>query len=135
MSEKVEHLKMIEIIIERMGKNSFSMKGWATTLVTGVFALAAKESNPLFFLMAYLPIIAFWLLDSYYLQRERLFKSLYDSVRIMNESEINFSMDISPYKDASINKYRHCLISLSEAIYIPLALSPILVIIITNILM
>ena len=40
-----------------------------------------------------LPVIAFWLLDAWYLRRERLFRRLFDHVRIQNGSP-DFSMNV-----------------------------------------
>ena len=42
MEKKMKHLEMIEGVIERMGNNSFQLKGWAVTLVALVGALAAQ---------------------------------------------------------------------------------------------
>jgi len=72
---------MIQAVISRMANNSFMLKGWAVTLVAGVFALSAKDANQMYFLIAYIPIVLFWFLDSYYLQLERKFRVLYNKVR------------------------------------------------------
>lgn len=74
---KLKHLEMIQGIINRMASNSFALKGWAVTLVAGIFALASKETDKIYFLIAYAPIAFFWFLDSFYLLQERLFRSLY----------------------------------------------------------
>lgn len=78
---KEKHLEFIQNIITRMSQNSFLIKGWTITLVSALFALAAKDSNQKFVLVAYFPNVIFWLLDSYYLYQERLFRKLYDKVR------------------------------------------------------
>ena len=39
----------------------------------------------------------FWILDSYYLQQERLYRELYDDVRLQTEEKIDFSMKLSDY--------------------------------------
>lgn len=70
---KLKHLEMIQGIINRMASNSFALKGWAVTLVAGIFALASKDTDKIYFLIAYVPIVVFWFLDSYYLLQERLF--------------------------------------------------------------
>jgi hypothetical protein len=54
----------------------------------------------------FVPILAFWLLDAYYVQHERLFRSLYDSVRRNNEEEVDFSMDINEFKTGNGTFYR-----------------------------
>ena len=50
--------------------------------------------------MAYLPTAAFWLLDGYFLRQERLFRKLYDKVRVMGEDDIDFSMNTMPIDTA-----------------------------------
>lgn len=41
----MQHLEMIQSVIMRMAQNSFTLKGWAATLVASAFALASKEAN------------------------------------------------------------------------------------------
>ena len=53
MSDKLKHLEFIQGVINRMGQNSFLIKGWTVTLVAALFALAAKDSNQKFVLVAY----------------------------------------------------------------------------------
>ena len=59
MDNKVNHLEMIQGVISRMASNSFALKGWAVTLVAGIFALSSKDADKLYFLVAYIPIIVF----------------------------------------------------------------------------
>ena len=77
MDNKIKHLEMIEAIIERMANNSFLLKGWAITLVVALFALADKQYEQRYILIAFLPIIFFWFLDSYYLSLEKKYRELY----------------------------------------------------------
>jgi len=95
MENKVKHLEMIQNIINRMASNSFLLKGWSVVLVSALFALAAKDSNMFFIYLAYFPAVAFWILDGYFLWQGRLYRKLYDKVRKMNDSDIDFSMDTS----------------------------------------
>ena len=37
MDRKMKHLEMIQGVISRMANNSFMLKGWAVTLVAGIF--------------------------------------------------------------------------------------------------
>lgn len=92
MEKKMKYLEMIEGVIERMGNNSFQLKGWAVTLVALVGALAAQGSDKRFFLLAFIPLFAFWFLDSFYLQMERKYKVLYKRVSVKAESDIDFNM-------------------------------------------
>lgn len=99
MEEKIKHLEMIQGVINRMAKNSFLLKGWSVILVSALFALAAKDSNTYFILLAYFPALVFWILDGYFLQQERLFRELYNKVREMKNEKIDFSMDTSVVKE------------------------------------
>lgn len=103
-------------------------------LVAGIFALASKDTNKMYFLIAYVPIIVFWGLDAYYLLQERLFRSLYNKVRNTEEEKIDFSMDTSlPEFKTYNNKYWNCYISKTELwFYFPLALVSTGIIIVTH---
>lgn len=129
MEKKIKHLEMIQAIIKRMASNSFMLKGWAVTLVTGIFVLSGKDNDKIYYLVAYIPIIVFWFLDAYYLRQERLYRSLYEKVRALSDSEIDFSLKASPkeFNDEK-NKYIRSFISLTEVLfYIPLAIACIIV--------
>ena len=101
MEKKLKHLEMIQNIISRMANNSFLVRGWSVTLVAALFALSAKDSQVLFVYLAYFPAIAFWILDGYYLNQEWLFRGLYNKVRLMNDDQIDFSMDTSTDSEKS----------------------------------
>ena len=98
MEKKINHLEMIQGVINRMANNSFLLKGWSVILISALFALGAKDSNKTFILLAYFPALAFWILDGYFLQQERLFRKLYDKVREMKNEDIDFSMNTSIVK-------------------------------------
>jgi len=99
MSRKHAHLAMIQGVVNRLSHNSFLLKGWSVVLVSAMFALAANDTEILFVYLAYFPVIAFWGLDGYFLHQERLFRALYDHVRNLPDSDIDFSMDTSKVKD------------------------------------
>jgi len=100
MNETVEHLKMIQGVINRMTHVSFLLKGWSITLVVALLAVAANAQNWWYGLIALIPGGVFWSLDAYYLRQERLFRCLYERVRLgPTESGIpTFSMDTAPYE-------------------------------------
>ena len=112
---QVRHLDMIEKIIERMGQNSFALKGWAMTLVVAICGLAAAGSDKCFAVVAVVPIIIFWFLDALYLQKERKFRELYNAVASGREIR-PFTMDIRGCSTKS-TKYIHCLFSPSEWLF------------------
>lgn len=124
MDNKIKHMEMIQGIINRMAGNSFLLKGWAVTLVAGIFALASKDTDKMYFLIAYVPIVVFWFLDAYYLLQERLYRSLYNKVRVMKEEDIDFNMNTS-LQELKNKKtvYAACFFSKTEfGFYFPLAL-------------
>ena len=135
MDKKLKHLELVQGVINRMASNSFMLKGWAVTLVAGIFALAGKDTDKLYFLVAYVPVIVFWGLDAYYLLQERLYRSLYDKVRKTEEDKIDFSLKATT-EDFKNNKncYYSCFLSTTELwFYLPLALVCTGIIIITHI--
>ena len=79
-AEAVKHLEFIQGVIGRMNTNSFLIKGWSVTLVAALFALAAKDANVMFAVVAYLPIVLFWLLDGFYLSQERQYRALFKDI-------------------------------------------------------
>lgn len=120
--KQIEHLKMIQDVITRMASNSFSLKGWAVTLVAAIFALTWANISRGFLLIALIPIFAFWALDAYYLNLERKNRKLYDKVRKMDEAEIDFSMNSSlPELQDQTTRYWSCFWSSTEKkFYLPL---------------
>jgi hypothetical protein len=93
MDAKLKHLEFLQSVVSRMATNSFLLKGWSVTLAAALFALAAKDANPKLIAVAFYPILIFWILDGYFLSQERLFRALYDKVRQLPETNIDFSMD------------------------------------------
>lgn len=98
---KIEHLKLIEQIIERMARNSFMLKGWVCTLLAGI-SVYLKGTIPIYILiMGCFIIVVFWYMDSYYLKQGRLYRHLYDEVRIKRNTAIDF--DMNPNKHMNCN--------------------------------
>lgn len=135
LDNKIKHLEMIEEIIKRMASCSFKLKGWAVTLIAGIFALASKDANQTYFVIAYVPIIVFWGLDAFYLQKDRLYGALYDKVRVLDNDKIDFSMKATTEEFTDWKyKYSSCLISKTVLwFYFPLAIVSSLVIVISYI--
>lgn len=96
--EKIRHLEFIQNIITRMNSNSFQIKEWMITIVSAFLAVfaASKDLNELYLLLAVIPTLLLWLLDSYYLQMEKRYRKLFNDVRVSLKSD--FDMDASQYK-------------------------------------
>lgn len=135
MESKLKHLELVQAVISRMANNSFMLKGWAVTLISGIFVLSGKDTDKLYFLVAYIPIIIFWGLDAYYLLQERLYRSLYDKVRQVDEDNIDFSLKATMQEfNNEKNCYSSCVFSKTELwFYFPLAIVCTGIIIVTNI--
>lgn len=117
---KLKHLEFIQGIINRMGQNSFLLKGWTVTLLVGLFALAnVKDMDFKFVLIAYIPAVFFWCLDGYFLWNERMFRKLYDDVRGRKPENVDFSMNVSCYHTQT--SWKDACFSLSlKLFYIPI---------------
>ena len=98
--ERVKHLEFIQAVISRHGNSSFLIKGWALTVESVFFALAAGRVDWKIALVAFVPLLSFWLLDAYYLRQERLFRRLYDDVRQPDSTVEPFAMDQTRYATA-----------------------------------
>ena len=96
-NHKLKHLEFIQNIITRMNSNSFLIKGWSITLISALFALAAKDANISYVLITYVVIPVFWLLDGFFIATERQYRDLYKSVAKKKEAEIDFNLDASSY--------------------------------------
>lgn len=122
MENKLKHLEFIQSVISRMASNMFLLRGWSITLISALIAFFATKSTPnhVGYLLATI-LITFWISDGFFLRQERLFRSLYDKVRCVDESMIDFSMDTSEFKSKSENRLFYAMFSFSIYIfYIPL---------------
>ena len=93
----VKHLEMIQGIVNRLGNNSFYLKGWSMALIVASVALLTKyglEYSYIIFTLI-IPITVFWVLDGYFLWQERLFRQIYNDIRIQNNTD--FAMDITKH--------------------------------------
>jgi hypothetical protein len=101
MENKMKHLELIQNVIHRMANNSFLLKGWCVTLVSALFVLSSKEISKCFLFLPLLPLISFWILDGYFLWQERLYRNLYNKVKTLDESYIDFDMNAYKFKDTT----------------------------------
>lgn len=134
MPNKLKHLEMIEKIIERMSKNCFQLKSWTMTLVVAILALASQSSDKRFIIIAFIPILGFWILDAFYLQQERRYKLLYKNIVTKLERDIDFNLDSSYATGSEVELVRlnfiKCLFSVTELWFYPLIAMSIVVLVI-----
>lgn len=92
-----DRLQMIQAVVERMGHNSFLLKGWTVTLVAVLIGLSAEKSNVDFAWIAVAVSMVLGLLDAYYLAVERKYRNLYESVvGEAGEGEGAWSLAVDP---------------------------------------
>lgn len=93
----LKEIDVIQGIINRMTSNSFLIKGWCLTLVVATLLISGKALNAF---IAFIPLIIFWILDAYFLQKEKLYRSLYKWVisNRMETSDFLLDMDTSRFK-------------------------------------
>ena len=120
MENKLKHLEMIQNIINRLANNSFFLKGWTVIFIAAVLGFALKDSKPVYVWLAVIPTLSFWALDGFYLRQERLFRELYDKVRNLEDSEIDFSMDTSHMEKGVKNWFFICFSKTILFFYLPI---------------
>lgn len=120
IEKKLKHLEFIQLTIIRMAANSFLIKAWSVTIVAALFAISVGGTKD-YLLIAYLPLISFWILDAYYLRQEKLYRGLYDSVRNTAEKDITFSLNTADVKNVE-NWFQVCRSTTIELFYGPILL-------------
>ncbi len=95
----IKHLEMTQAVINRLGSNSFLLKGWSMTVIVATMVLIARydTQNPCIVLAVMFPVLGFWILDGYFLWQERLFRQVYDEVRV--QSDTDFKMDVMKHRN------------------------------------
>ncbi|KFZ26550.1 MAG: hypothetical protein KQ78_01253 [Candidatus Izimaplasma bacterium HR2] len=110
-TNKIMHLNMIQEVIGRFSKNSFTIKSWNITLLTAFIAYGLQsdisEENILIVTIAF--TLGFMFLDWYYLNLEKSYRNLYKAVNsIKDDSDIDFSMEFhrktDEQSDYKVNK-------------------------------
>ena len=95
-----KEIDLIQACINRMANNSFLIKGWALTLVTVMLALTEKSIDPVYLcLVLLIPISAFWYLDAFFLQTEKMYRKIYEWVlRVRPEGKFEHLYDLNPHR-------------------------------------
>ncbi len=123
--KKIAYLQMIQEPIGRMSTSSAIFKGFSATIVAGIASLTYKDLNVWVMVLSFLPVVAFALLDVYYLTLERKYRFLYEQV-LSGEHKANLSMKLSlnkAEKKQANARIRDCLKSPSIYLFYPLMLA------------
>lgn len=94
----MKEIETIQSAINRMSSNSFLIKGWTITLVVATLLL---EGSKLQVFIAFIPLLVFWFLDTYFLWQERMYRKLYDWViaNRLNTDENLFNMNAYRFRN------------------------------------
>lgn len=104
-NDQIKHLEFIQEAIKRMASNSFQIKGWMLTIVSALLGFFANTGNTKFALVAILPVLVFWGLDSYYLQQERKIRGVYNDVINPDKAKIKVGLFEMPLQNYAEGKY------------------------------
>ena len=77
---RIEHLKLIQAVVARLGRNSFAIKSTAAAVSAALVAFTASVGSP-FAALGGFAVLSLWLLDARFLRQERAFRRLFDSIR------------------------------------------------------
>ena len=90
--DKRKHLELIQGVVNRMASNSFLFKGWSITIIAGISAFAAQDSNTALMVVPIVSTLLFWSVDAYYLMLERAFRNIYNKVAALKPEKIDYSL-------------------------------------------
>ena len=113
----VKHLEMIQGVINRLGHDSFLVKGWSMTLLVAAMIFIAQNeiSSEYLTLLFALPVIAFWILDGYFLWQGRLFRHIYNDYR--KKDTTDFEMNPMKHIDKPKARWRVATFSITLNIF------------------
>ena len=113
----IKHLEMIQGIVNRLGHDSFLVKGWSMAILVAalVFISKSQMENECFILLFLIPVFGFWILDGYFLWQERLFREIYNDVRLWEETD--FSMNVAKHIKKPNRSWPSAIFSLTLNIF------------------
>lgn len=129
---KKEYLQMLQEPICRMSTISAIFKGFAAAIVSGISAISYETTNVWILTLSFLPVLAFAILDVYYLKLERKLRFLFEQVRL-GKHEVDFSMKLTndPLEIISAKaRTWDCIKSPSIYLFYPLMIAILIVVMI-----
>ena len=125
-TSRIEHLKVIQAVTERMGRNSFTIKAGTITTFAAIMAVTLGINNWIVSAIGILPVLLLWGLDAFYIRHERLYRILYDEVRTGEAADIGssqyFTMNTG-HLSAQVNNILKTMVTRTlPFFYIPLVL-------------
>lgn len=133
--EKCQYLQMLQEPICRMSTISAIFKGFAATIVAGISVISYETTNIWILALSFLPVLAFAIMDIYYLKLERKFRFLFEQVR-NDQHPIDFSMKLTndPLEIISAKaRILDCLKSPSIYLFYPLMIAVLITVVLLKI--
>ena len=88
----IRHLEMIQGVVHRLANQAAWTRRFSLVFVATVTAGAFIAEEPTLAFLSLIAVVAWWLLDAYYLAEERNFRALFDAVRISPPPTDPFTM-------------------------------------------
>lgn len=104
--DRRKHLEFIQAIIARLSTSSATAKGWSLTLAGAAFGFSAVNDKWYLALLGCIILIAFSVMDAYYLHSERLFRDLYEDARLGNAPVYSMNPHAYSHAHRRIDTYR-----------------------------
>ena len=119
-ANQIKHLEMIQGIINRMNTNSFQIKGFTVAIVSALLTLYSRNQNGWLIAIGIPPILILWILDSYYLQHERIFRGIYKDIISQNDKIVikDFEMPFENYQGWKYSIINAMILSVNCFIYL-----------------
>lgn len=115
-----KEIDLIQNCINRMAQNSFLLKGWTILILAIVLAIMKDIGDPIYIsLIMLIPLISFWFLDALFLQKEKMYRKMYDWVldkRSNNDFSHLYELDPNRFKENVDSKVK-IMLSLSLVIF------------------
>ena len=97
----LKEIDLVQNVIKRMAQNSFYIKGWMISLTAVILALLPESFNTIgLCLVSLVVIVCFWILDSFFLKTEKLYRRKYEWIIEKRLTSNEYFFDLNPY-----NKY------------------------------
>lgn len=93
-----KEIDLIQSCINRMGQNSFLVKGWMISIIAvAIGILPEKLDINILSTMGIIVVLCFWYLDGFFLCTEKLFRLKYEWVIVNRYHNDNYFYDLNPY--------------------------------------
>ncbi len=115
-----KEIDLIQNCINRMSQNSFLLKGWAISILAVVLAIMKDFHDPIYLsLIMLIPLISFWYLDSFFLQKEKMYRKMYEwALEKRNQGDFSRLYELDPNRfKGEVESKGKIMLSLSLSLF------------------